>query len=185
MTKTSKKITSSSSQWLWYERIVFRFKQNTEAVNLDELIPVFWKYRLMFWWQGKIQEIPFEANYPISIPICYTLGLNWATISHHYSRQHIWLALTGAVPIRQAWWSQKEGWEGRWDQGDVLWMSKNHALEGQLRPQFERDRLTQPDPLHAHSLYSTSSQSSDTVGSLGSSMTLGTGPSITDKYMWK
>lgn len=131
-------------------------------MNLGELILVFWKYCWMFWQQSETPETPrlfptldedkplFEPNYPISILICHTLGLSWATISHHHSStwQHIGPSLIGAGPIRQAWWSQRKGWEGRWDQGDVLCMGKNRALEGQLRPQSERDRLTQPDPSH-------------------------------------
>lgn len=149
---------------LWCERIIFLNSKHTEAVNLVDLILVFRKYCWMFWQQGKKKprkhsgsfqtededKTLFEPNYPISILICHTLGLSWATINHHHSStwQHIWLALIGAGPIRQAWWSQWKGWEGRWDHGDVLCMGKNRALEGQLRPPPERDRLTQPDPSH-------------------------------------
>lgn len=147
-------------------------KPHTEAANLAGLIRLFWKCWWMFWQQSKTQEtlrlFPtadedktlFEPNYPISILICHSLGLSGATISHHHSStwQHIWLALSGAGPIRRAWWSQRKGWEGRWDRGDVLCMGKNHTLEGQLRPQSERDRLTQSDPSHTRSLHSTSPQ---------------------------
>lgn len=87
--------------------------------------------------------------------------------------------LIGARPIRQTWWSQRTGWEGRWDHGDVLCMGRNHAPVGQLRPQSGRDRLTQPDPSHTCSLCSTSPhRSSESAGSLHSTVTLGTAPAL-------
>lgn len=104
----------------------------SKAMDWVELIEIFGKCCLMFWWKIKSRGIlwlpltvedktPFDANYPISTHLSHSR----IEPSHNEPapyRQYIWLALIGAEPIRQAWWSQKKGWEGRWDQGDVLCM---------------------------------------------------------------
>lgn len=145
------KITDFKTKNLKLKLAAFDMKESFSKIYIHRsgnLKWVFWKYCWMFWQKSKTHETPqlfstvdehktvFEPHYPISILICHTLGLSWATISHHRSTtwQHIWLALFGAGPIRETWWSHRKGWEGRWDQGDVLCMGKNHALEGQLSP---------------------------------------------------
>lgn len=117
---------------------------NNKTGYLSKLIAAFWNYCWCFDKQWKPENTPtadedktrFELNYPIYILICHTPGSGCAIISYHRSCswQHVCLALSEAGPIRQAWWSQRKGWEGRWGWGDVLCMGRKHALRSQLRP---------------------------------------------------